>query len=135
MSRTGVFADTGGANYQFWAGVLRNTAGTWQILGYPGPADPTHQSSNLWTCSQDADSIYVTGPTSSKMVSFHVNVDETLAALGIFVGASVVSGKATIKMSIVDPTNTTTGVSALSPNDPRLVTEFGNLWLMGFFLV
>lgn len=136
-TRTGIFTDTGGSQYQFWAGVLRNTTGTWQILGTPpsgGIADATHQSSNLWTVTQDGSAVYVTGPASHKMMSFIVATDETFAQMGLFVGASVISGQATVKMARVDPTSPT-GVSNTNPNDPALITEFGNLWIEGWFLL
>lgn len=135
MSRTGVFADTGGQLYQEWSGVLRNTDGTWRILGYPGPADLTHQSGNLWGCTQDVDAIYVTGPTNAgKVNTFIVTVDETLSRLGVRVGTSVVIGKATFTLDIIDPASPT-GTSPISPNDTRLITPYGNLWLLGRFLM
>lgn len=141
--RTGTFADTGGALTRMWGGVLRcspnlpGAAGTWQILGTPpssGIADTTHQSSNLWTCTQDADAIYVTGPIDTKIITFLVGADETYSRMGYTGGASVVNGKTTILLTKSDPTSAT-GVSPLSPNDPSLVQEFGNWWLFGLFLV
>lgn len=128
IRRTGIFTDTGGTQYQFWSGVLRSTAGVWAIFG-----DTTHQSSNFLSISQDTTSIYLYGPSSHKMQSFTVSPDETYAQMGILAGASVVSGRATIKMSRVNPAGY--GVVPVNPNDHTMSVAWSNLWIEGWFLL
>lgn len=126
--RTGIFTDSGGTQYQFWSGVLRSTAGVWAIFG-----DANHQSSNFWSISQDTEAIYLYGPSSHKMQSFIVSPDETYAQMGILAGASVVSGRATIKMARVNPAGY--GVVPLNPCDTSLSVVFSDLWVEGWFLL
>lgn len=125
-TRTGIFADTGGTKHLFIGGVLRNVTGTWEIL-----TDPTHQSDNLWTVKADANAVYVTyPPTTTKVMTFQATTDETYAALGIFMGASVTPELATIKFSQVK-----LGGLVKPLNPLNLKTTWGNVWLSGMFLM
>lgn len=138
VHRTGIFQDTGGTQYQLWAGVLRNVQGNWHILGpaqgsqnasgwYPSD---DHQSSNLWTSQQDDSAVFVTGPSFSKVVSIDVTPDGLLAQTGTVVHATVVSGLLTLQFS-----HMVNGVStALDPADDLLITD-GDISVTGWFLV
>ena len=74
----------GNSKLQIYGGVCVNTAGTWALLN-----DASHTFLNFTSATTTSNRLRVNYPTVGKVISFICTPDETYAANGISVGASV----------------------------------------------
>ncbi len=74
----------GNSKLQIYGGVCINTAGTWSLLN-----DASHTFLNFTSATTTSNRLRVNYPTVGKVISFICTPDETYAANGISVGASV----------------------------------------------
>jgi hypothetical protein len=95
----GALRASDGTQRRVVAGVIRNTGSGWALI-----TDADHQSTNVGSVTYSAANggeivINYPGISATKVVSFVVTPDETLARAGIFAGASVTQSAATIRLS------------------------------------
>lgn len=105
--------------YTLVAGVIRNSGNGWALLN-----DDGHEPIGITGVSQDDQKIIITYAPQSKVIALTVTVDETMAAEGYSVGASV--GLDTTRIYIYDKDN-----NAVNPKD--YVNKLGNIWIEGYF--
>tara|TARA_R110002072_G_scaffold200977_1_gene358676 strand:- start:6141 stop:7424 length:1284 start_codon:yes stop_codon:yes gene_type:complete len=74
----------GNSKLKIYGGVCINTAGTWSLLN-----DASHTFLNFTSATTTSNRLRVNYPTVGKVISFICTPDETYAANGISVGASV----------------------------------------------
>ena len=110
--------------YRIVAGPIRNTGSGWQAI-----VNTTHSPTGIGTMSTSGTTITMRYSfRATKIVSFVVTPDETLAKAGVFSGASVDVDAARITIAdahgALDPTKVTTKQY-----------PYGNLWVYGVFEV
>ncbi|MEV8354615.1 hypothetical protein ACFVTT_38705 [Streptomyces niveus] len=120
-----VLLTEGGARLALLSCVLRNTGSGWEIL-----ADTGHNPSGVVGVTQHATYLELQhAATATKVSSFQVTPDETFAARGLRVGASV--GLATTRLYLY--TALPTGGTSVPPADPAtVVASSGNFWVTAF---
>ncbi|WP_405794127.1 hypothetical protein [Streptomyces sp. NBC_01506] len=122
MPTSHVLLTEAGARLALLSCVLRNTGAGWEIL-----ADTGHNPSGVTGVTQHATYLELQHTTTAaKVSSMQVTPDETFAARGLRVGASV--GLTTTRLYLY--TALPTGGAAVPPADPAtVVASGGNLWV------
>lgn len=124
MTVTGQWTDSGGTVFREIGGVIRNTDGIWFIVN-----DATHKSLNLTAISASSSWIFLDFPSGTWIGPMQVTTDETYAALGLFVGASVTQTRASIAIY------RNVGGKTQRVNPLTLKTALGDFWVRGLQFV
>lgn len=107
------------SDYAIIAGVIRNTGEGWRLI-----QDNTHETIGITSVSEDNEKIIIKTNDYSKVSSFNVSVDETMAGEGFTVGASVGTSESWIYIYDKDG-------SLVKPSD--YINSSGNIWINGIF--
>lgn len=105
--------------YVFIGGVIRNTGNGWVLLDNEG-----HEPLNIINVETTNGAIIIYYSDYDKVITFSVTPDETMAAEGYSMGASVGLNKAII--SVFDKDH-----NLINPNNYS--NSSGNIWISGTF--
>lgn len=108
-----------GDEYSVVAGVIRNEGNGWSLI-----QDNNHETIGIKEITQDQEKVIVSYNDKEKVNSIAVTVDETMAAEGYSVGASV--GVSETWIFIYDKDG-----NKINPSDYENST--GNIWIQGIF--
>ncbi|WP_230137683.1 hypothetical protein [Peribacillus frigoritolerans] len=106
-------------SYEVLGGVIRNLGDGWFFI-----EDDVHQMIGIKEITQDNEKVIIKYSEKNKVISTTVTVDETMAAEGYTVGASV--GKGETWIFIYDKYN-----NLINPSEYK--NAMGNIWIHGIF--
>lgn len=106
-------------DYTMMAGVIRNEGKGWKLI-----QDEAHETLGIKSVSSDEEKIIISYDKTSKVNSMSVSVDETMAAEGFTVGASV--GLDVTYIFVYDANG-----DVVQPK--KYVNSKGNIWIQGIF--